>query len=51
MNRSVILAVAAAGTLSVGLLAADFGHVAPDAAAQTTPAGSPAPELPGSKTL
>ena len=45
MNRPVILTFAAAGTLTLGLLAADFGPSTPDAAAQTTPPASPAPDL------
>src|SRR4051812_19087325 len=46
MNRPALLTLtAAAGTLSLGLLAAHFSLVTPDAAAQTTPAASPAPAL------
>ncbi len=46
MNRSALLTLAAAaGTLSLGVLAANFGLGAPDAAAQATPAGSPPAEL------
>jgi hypothetical protein len=46
MNRPAFLTLAAAaGTLSLGFLAANFGFVTPDAAAQAIPAGSPAPDL------
>ena len=46
MNRSNFLALAAAaGALPLGLLAANLGSAAPRAAAQTTPAASPAPTL------
>ena len=46
MNRPTFLALAAAaGTLPLGLLAANLGSAAPRAAAQATPAASPAPAL------
>ena len=42
MNRPAFLALtAAAGALSLGLLAVNFGSVAPQAAAQATPAARP----------
>ena len=46
MNRSALFTLAAAaGTLSLGVAAANFGPVTPDAAAHTTPAAAPAPDL------
>ncbi len=49
MNKTRFLALAAAaGALPLGLLAANLGPVAPRAAAQDTPAASPAPNLPPS---
>ncbi len=46
MNRPNLLALAAAAAaLPLGLLAANLGSAAPRAAAQTTPAASPAPTL------
>jgi hypothetical protein len=44
MNRPTILTLAAAGTMTLGLLAANFGSAAPEAAAQATPAQA-APDL------
>jgi Protein of unknown function (DUF3500) len=44
MNRPAILTLAAAATLSLGLLAANFGPAAPEAIAQATPAPA-APDL------
>src|SRR3954453_12612803 len=44
MNRPAILTLAAAATLSLGLLAANFGPAAPEAVAQATPAPA-APDL------
>ena len=46
MNRPAFLTLtAAAGALSLGMLAANFGSAAPQAAAQATPSASPAPDL------
>src|SRR3954453_3807204 len=44
MNRPAILTLAAAATLSLGLLAANFGPAAPEAVARATPAPA-APDL------
>jgi Protein of unknown function (DUF3500) len=49
MNKSRFLALAAAaGALPLGLVAANLGSASPQAAAQTSPAASPAPDLPPS---
>ncbi len=45
MNKSTVLALAAAASLPLGLLAANLGSAGPRAAAQTAPATSQAPDL------
>jgi Protein of unknown function (DUF3500) len=49
MNRPAILTLtAAAGALSLGVLAVNFGSAVPQAAARTTQSPAPRPDLPGS---
>src|ERR1700728_1810414 len=49
MNRPAFLALtAAAGALSIGVLAVNFGSAVPQAAAQTTQSPAPRPDLLGS---
>jgi hypothetical protein len=45
MNKSIVLALAAAASLPLGLLAANLGSAGPRAAAQTAPATAQAPDL------
>jgi hypothetical protein len=45
MNKPTLVALAAAGSLPLGLLAAGLGSAAPRPATQAAPAASPAPEL------
>ena len=45
MNKSTVLALAAAASVVLGLLAANLGSAGPRAAAQTAPATSHTPDL------